>query len=171
MDSVYCSILMYDSLNKKPLENIMIGTLIQKWQDYIPYEQVPKVTSIGLLVLRIWVGATMALAHGLPKLQNFSVYVEKFADPFGFGAGFTLLVAVFAEFFCMILLILGLATRLATIAPIVTMATAILIIHAQDPWSKQEFGMLYLIPFVVLAITGPGRYSIDHGIRRKLEEA
>ena len=66
----------------------------------------------------------------------------------------------------MILMILGLATRLSMIAPIITMVTAVFIVHVQDPFAKQEFGLLYLIPFVVIAIAGPGKFSVDEGIRR-----
>jgi putative oxidoreductase len=36
------------------------------------------------------------------------------------------------------------------------------IIHADDPWQKKEFALMYAVPFLTLIFTGPGRYSIDH---------
>ena len=41
------------------------------------------------------------------------------------------------------------------------MLVAIFIIHGDDPWKKQEFATLYLIPYIALAFSGGGRYSVD----------
>lgn len=68
---------------------------------------------------------------------------------------------MFAEFFCSLALALGLATRAALIPLIITMATAVLMIHGGDPFAKQEHALLYLVPYVAILIAGPGRYSVD----------
>jgi putative oxidoreductase len=41
------------------------------------------------------------------------------------------------------------------------MWVAVFIIHADDPFGKQEFGLLYLIPYLTLYFTGPGKLSLD----------
>lgn len=115
----------------------------------------------GLLVLRVGIGLLMALGHGWAKLSNFSAYSERFADPYGLGATLSLVLAIFAEFFCSLLIALGLFTRLATIPVIITMLTAVFIIHADDPYQKQELGLMYLIPLVSILIMGAGKYSFD----------
>ena len=43
----------------------------------------------------------------------------------------------------------------------VTMAVAAFMIHAADPFAKQEKALVFLIAFVALLLTGPGRYSLD----------
>ena len=121
----------------------------------------------GLLVLRIGVGALM-LTHGIPKLLKlFSGEEIMFADPFGFGMEFTLLLAVFAEFVCSLLIIIGLGTRLAVIPLIITMLTAFLIVHAEDPFQRKELAAFYFLVYVVIAITGAGKYSLDYYWQKK----
>ena len=86
----------------------------------------------------------------------------KFADPYGLGATVSLALAVFAEFFCSLLVVTGTFTRLATIPLIVTMLTAFLLIHGADPFPRKELALMYLVPFVTLFVTGPGRFSVDY---------
>lgn len=107
------------------------------------------------------------LTHGLPKFDKLLAGNVQFADPFGIGQGASLLLTVFAEAGCSILLILGLCTRLATIPLIVTMLVAIFYAHAADPFGKKELAFIYLIIFTGFMILGPGKYSIDNMIGGK----
>ncbi|AWO00247.1 DoxX family protein [Chitinophaga alhagiae] len=116
------------------------------------------------LVLRLVFGGLIAYRHGWPKLMNFSQYSTQFADPFGIGKSASLGLTVFAELFCGILLVLGLVTRLATIPLIICMSVIIFMIHRTDGWGKQEMPVLFLAAFVVILITGSGKYSIDSAI-------
>ena len=47
------------------------------------------------------------------------------------------------------------------------MLVAAFVIHADDPWSKQEFALLYALPFVALIIGGAGRFSLDGRLRQR----
>ena len=107
------------------------------------------------------------ITHGLPKLTNMLAGTSKFGDPFGMGSNLSLGLTVFAEFVCSILLILGLATRLALIPQIITMAVAAFVVHATDPFGKKEMALLYLVVLVALFIMGPGKYSVDNAIGGK----
>jgi putative oxidoreductase len=120
----------------------------------------PLALDFGLLILRIGTGAVL-LTHGWPKLAEFAKRAPKFADPYGLGSEVSLGLAVFAEFFCSILIILGWFTRLAVVPLIITMATIVLIVHGNDPFAKKELAIMFLIPFLTLFFTGPGKYSID----------
>jgi len=122
--------------------------------------------SVGLLVLRVGVGLMMAFGHGWGKLVGFAERADRFADPFGLGSSVSLSLAVFAEFFCSLALALGLFTRAAVVPLIVTMLTAALIIHGDDPFGRKEMALIYLAPFVTILITGPGRYSLDRLFKR-----
>lgn len=114
-----------------------------------------------LLILRVAVAGFM-LTHGLPKLSKLMAGGEiQFADPFGLGQGASLGLTAFAEAICSFLIILGLATRLATIPLIIAMSVAAFIAHADDPFAKKEMALLYLLIFITLAILGPGKYSVD----------
>ena len=116
--------------------------------------------SLGLLILRAGLGATM-LTHGYPKFRNLIAGEFKFGDPIGLGVELSFTLTVFAEFLCSILLILGLGSRLATIPLIITMLVAWLAVHINDPFGSQEKAVMYLIAFIALLLTGPGKYSLD----------
>lgn len=129
---------------------------------------------IGLLILRIAVGCFM-MRHGLQKLEMLMGDGPiQFADPLGIGDAATLYLAIFAELICSFLIIIGLATRIATIPLIITMLVAVLIIHAADPIDNKELPSLYLVIYVVLTLTGAGKYSVDYlisGRRREVHYA
>lgn len=121
---------------------------------------------VGLLAFRVMVSAMM-LTHGWPKLERLVAGGElNFPDPLGVGSFFSLLLVVFAEFLCSLFVILGLATRLSLIPQIITMAVAVFVVHAGDVFAKKEMGLLYLAAYVLLLITGPGRYSADRLFRK-----
>ncbi|MGV3525148.1 MAG: DoxX family protein [Candidatus Sericytochromatia bacterium] len=123
--------------------------------------------SLGLLILRLSVGGLM-LTHGLPKLLNFGEMLTKFADPIGLGVPLSLILAVGAEVGCSLLLILGLATRLAAFPLMFTMAVAFFLVHGADPLGEKELPLLYLLSYLSLMLTGPGRFSLDHLIAQRL---
>lgn len=122
--------------------------------------------SLALLLLRVGISAFM-LTHGLAKLGKFSQPGPvEFGDPLHVGPTASLGLAVFAEVVCSVLLILGLATRLATIPLIITMVVAVLVVHQADSFGDKELALLYLLAYVVLFLTGPGKYSVDQRLQR-----
>lgn len=117
--------------------------------------------SLGLLILRLGVGGMMLFGHGWDKLAHFSEKTAMFPDPIGLGSATSLTLVTFAEFFCALAIIFGLATRFAAIPLVVNMLVAALIFHAGDPWPKKELTLLYATPFVTLLLAGGGKYSLD----------
>jgi putative oxidoreductase len=116
---------------------------------------------ILILIIRVAIGGFM-LTHGIGKFENlFSAEEIKFGDPIGIGKSVSLSLTVFAEVFCSILLILGLATRLAVIPLIITMVTAAFVINITQGFAKQEMALLYLLTYITLFVTGSGKYSFD----------
>lgn len=124
---------------------------------------------LGLLVLRLSVGALM-LTHGWPKYSGFATKAETFADPIGFGPKTSLALAIGAELGCSLLLIVGLFTRFAAVPLAFTMGVAAFVVHANDPFAKQEFALLYMAAYVTLLFAGAGRFSID-GLRARNRSA
>ena len=117
---------------------------------------------LGLLILRIWFGLEMAFVHGWPKLMKVFSGDMTFADPLGLGMGVSLVLAVFGEFICGILIAAGFFTRLACIPFMITILVAAFITYGDDGWGKMALPLMYVVAGVVLLITGPGRYSADH---------
>lgn len=122
-------------------------------------------TSIGLLLLRLGAGGTMAV-HGIQKLAKFGELKGGFPDPLGIGHLPSLVSAIGTELGCSVLVIVGLATRLAAIPVVFTMAVAAFLVHGDDPWAKKELAVLYGLVFLALVFTGAGRYSVDGRDRR-----
>jgi putative oxidoreductase len=122
---------------------------------------------LGLLLLRVASGGFMAYSYGWGKLQGILEGDLGFADPIGIGEVPSLFLTVFAEFVCGILVALGLFTRLALVPLLITMGVAVFIIHAEDPFSKQELGLLFLIPYLTLFLTGAGKFSLDKAMGGK----
>jgi putative oxidoreductase len=124
--------------------------------------------NFALLLLRIGIGCFM-LVHGLPKLQTLVAGgTITFPDPIGAGVIPSLILAVFAEVICSILLILGLATRLAVIPLMITMLVAIFIIHVPDGFQKQELPSHFLLVYFFLLLAGSGKYSLDYFISSRV---
>jgi putative oxidoreductase len=123
---------------------------------------------LGLLVLRVWLGLSMLLLHGWPKVEKYAGLSEGFPDPLGVGPAMSLNLAIFAEVFCALLLVVGLAARLAALPLVVTMAVAFFVVHGGvlTGEGNGEMAFVYLAGFVALFIAGPGRHSFDHLILR-----
>jgi putative oxidoreductase len=114
----------------------------------------------ALLLLRLGVGLLM-LKHGYDKISNFSTLQEKFMNVMHMGSTVSLILVIFAEFFCAILLILGLFTRFACIPLIIEICIALFMVHHGNFTGKGEVDALYLTGFITLLFAGPGRISID----------
>lgn len=121
--------------------------------------------NVGLFILRIGVGILM-IHHGYDKLVHFQEYAGKFINFMGLGASVSLSLAIFAEFFCSIFLMLGLFTRLAVIPLVIDMAVAVTIAHKSDVFGNGERGSLFFLIFLTVLILGPGRISIDGMINK-----
>lgn len=115
---------------------------------------------LAVLILRIFSGAFI-MTHGIPKVQKILAGDLGFVDPIGLGPEVSLVLTAFAEAVCGLLVLLGLGTRWATIPLIITMAVAGLIHHAADPFGGKEKPLLFLLIFVVLLLTGGGKYALD----------
>lgn len=113
-----------------------------------------------LLILRI-LSTGFMFTHGMPKLERLLSGNMRFGDPIGLGPEMSLVLATGAEVGCATLVLVGFATRLATIPLIFTMLVAAFIAHGDDPFSKMELPLLYVLLYVTLLVLGAGRYSVD----------
>lgn len=121
--------------------------------------------SIAVLIIRVAFGC-MLITHGWGKLANFTTIAPNFM-----GGALGLSLAVFAEFFCAMGIVVGLLYRLALIPLIINMFVAFFIAHKGVLVGEHngELAFLYLAVFVSLFIIGTGKYAIDRFLVKKSE--
>ncbi|UFP96023.1 DoxX family protein [Gloeobacter morelensis] len=122
---------------------------------------------VGLLVLRVFAGLTMA-SHGLGKVPPDAGLVETVAS-LGFAAPvFFAWSAGLAELVGGILLAVGLLTRPAAAAILFTMLVAGFILHGSQPFAEKELALLYAAVSFAFLLAGAGRFSLDGWIGERL---
>jgi putative oxidoreductase len=133
-------------------------------QKFLQLDFIPRSADFGLLVLRVWLGAAMAVLHGWGK----AVALFSGKNPFehaiiGIPPWPAFILATVAEFVAAIFVIIGLWTRFAALWLIVTMAVAFFVAHGaklSGPGSG-EIAFLYLGGFLVILFAGAGKFSVD----------
>ncbi|CAI3810739.1 hypothetical protein GLGCALEP_06371 [Pseudomonas sp. MM221] len=123
--------------------------------------QSPTLTATGLLFMRVMAALLLLFIHGLPKLLNWSGELQTIEDPFGLGAPLTLGLAVFAEVVCPLLLLLGIAARLACLPVLAVLLVALAVVHPDWTLEQGQFAWLLVVLYGGLALTGPGAYSVS----------
>lgn len=111
--------------------------------------------------VRVFVGLTMAIAHGFGKLPPPEMMVNSLGE-MGFPApGLMAWCAAIAEVIGGLFLAVGFLTRPAAFFIGFTMLIAGFVIHAADPFQTKELALLYLAISLVFVAKGPGAYSMD----------
>jgi len=116
---------------------------------------------LGLLFLRASGGLFLLWVHGLPKLLDYGEQLKVIEDPFHLGANVTLLLAIFAEVLCPLLIIAGVLVRLACLPILSVLLIAMLVVHPEWTLLEGQFGWLLLIIFTSILIAGPGRLALN----------
>jgi len=115
---------------------------------------------LGLLVLRVTFSVFLLL-HGIEKIEVLLDSGGKFPDPIGLGSTLSLILVLFAEVVCTILIIIGFKVRWASIPPIIMMLVAVFVVHKGAPIMERELAVLYLLAFSSIGVLGAGNYGID----------
>jgi len=123
--------------------------------------------NLGLLLLRVGVSFSLIYAHGHGKFMGFLGGSDQFPDPLGVGSRLSLGLAGFAEFICAIAVAVGFMTRWATVPIIILFAVAYFMIHGGDPFGEKEKAFLFLVAYVAILFTGPGRISFDNYLAKR----
>lgn len=122
--------------------------------------------NLGLTLLRLFAGLAMAFGHGLGKLPPGQGLIDRTAQ-MGFPVpGAFAWAAALSEFLGGIFLALGLFTRVSGFFIAAVMLTALLGVHAADPFAQQEKAFLFLFIAIAFLIKGSGDWSIDAFLRK-----
>jgi putative oxidoreductase len=130
---------------------------------------------LGLLAIRLIIGVVFLYhgsqklfgAFGGPGLQGFSGYLASLGVP---APGVNAVLAGLAEFLGGAAMLLGLLTRLAAIPMVVTMAVAIITVHAKGfnaATGGMEYPLTLLVVVLGLGLTGAGGLSLDALLARR----
>ena len=118
-----------------------------------------------MLVIRLALGI-LIMSHGYDKLVHFNQMKTEFYNFLNLGTSVSLILCIFAEFFCALFIVIGLFTRVMALPLVINMLVIIFKVHAHDFFGTAEKGSLYLAGFLVLLLCGPGKVSVD-GIASK----
>ena len=127
-----------------------------------------KVVSLLILAVRVFFGI-LFFTHGVSKLMNFNYLVDSYPDVLGFGSYMSLMVTIFCEFCCSMFLVAGLLQRIVLLPMIAAMAVAFFDVH-DAVFPEGELAFIYMIVFLMLFFTGPGRYSVDYLLVKKFNK-
>jgi putative oxidoreductase len=116
---------------------------------------------LGIALIRIGFGLSLAFAHGLGKISHPDQFVGGltqggFPLPALFGWA-----AILSEFAGGLLLALGLLARPAAAFVAATLGVAAFHVHAADPYQRKELALAYVIVALAVLVAGPGRFSLD----------
>ncbi|MGF1645234.1 MAG: DoxX family protein [Thiotrichales bacterium] len=111
---------------------------------------------------------------GIEKLRGenwFEGIRDQFPFPFSvLPAEWSWQIATWTEILAPIALVLGLGTRFASVSLIILTIVAWISVHAGNGYNVCDNGfklpLVYLIMFVPLLLTGPGKLSLDHWLGR-----
>ena len=138
-----------------------------KTEEYVSNLQIsfpmkPDGTAISLLLLalRLLFGGLL-LSHGMQKWTNFDSMSASFPDPLGVGHSISLGLAIFGG--------ACLFHRFYIRGPLSACddphdfyhGNGFFVIHGNDPFSLKELAFIYLVVFILMYITGPGKFSLD----------
>jgi putative oxidoreductase len=124
---------------------------------------------LALLLLRVWLGLAMFWLHGWGKLSNLIGGTSKFPDVIGIGQIPSLILVIFAEVVCALLLVAGVYTRFCALMLAITMGVAFFIAHGaklSGP-GNGELAFIYLAGFIALVVAGGGRFGFDRKLGAK----
>lgn len=121
----------------------------------------------ALLLFRIGVSLELIFAHGLKKVGIGVATAEQIPNPLQLPASLNNTMAIAANLFFPLLVILGLFTRLSVLPILAVTLTGYFVLHWHDPLLVKDIPYMYSLCFLLLFITGAGRFSIDHRIAER----
>ena len=124
----------------------------------------PISTSLGLFVLRVAAGASLAYLHGWAKFHDPDMKSKFFSGVEGMGlpgGHYMAWAAIVAELVGGALLAAGFLTRVWAFMIAGVMGVAIFKVHLHQGWAAMEPAILYGGIAIAFLCGGPGRFSID----------
>ena len=129
-------------------------------------------SDIGILILRVFPGFAMFLNHGMSKISAGTAKWERLGNALTDLIGFESLkiffgfMASYAESLGALFIMVGLLTRVSSFLLFFTMIVASLKHYFEGEFSELAF--VYGCICFALIISGPGKYSVDNILKKKI---
>jgi putative oxidoreductase len=120
------------------------------------------VNNVALLIFRILLSIELFRVHGLKKFRLENGQKEHVPNPLHLPERLNGLVATFSDTVVPVLVIPGIATRLAILPTIGVTAIGYFVVHRNDPVEIRDVPFMYTLCFLFLLAVGPGTYSLDN---------
>ena len=118
---------------------------------------------LALLLLRTLVSFSLFYKHGIEKITGFSNMQTHFPDPLHIGATPGLMFALITDGICSLLIIFGIATRLAALLIVINLMVIFILLHSGSfAEGHAELVYVYLSSFLCILFAGAGKYSLDN---------
>jgi putative oxidoreductase len=128
----------------------------------------PPSIDLALLVLRVSIGLSLFLKHGVEKLTGFSQMATHFPDPIHIGPVPSLAFALVSDGICSVLIMLGAGTRLAALIVVINLSVVFSVMHGFNLYDPHgELVYVYLGGFLTLLFAGGGRFSLDAKLQQQ----
>ncbi|WP_308992424.1 DoxX family protein [Mariniflexile litorale] len=122
----------------------------------------------ALLFFRIIVSLELIIVHGFKKIGIGVEVSEMVPNPLGLPEGINEFLAISANIGFPVFIILGVFTRLSVLPILAVTLTGYFILHAHDALLIKDVPFMYSVFFLFILIIGPGKYSIDAFIHKKI---
>jgi len=117
--------------------------------------------NLATFLLRCCFAFLICLNHGVPKLAHFGEWQHNFYNFLHLGQPLSLILSIFAEVFCAMLLVLGIFSRLVAFVLVVDTFVAAFIFHHGQPIKNFEDALIFFTGFLLIVLVGPGKWSVD----------
>ena len=124
--------------------------------------------NLSMLVFRVLVSAELMAAHGLKKIGIGVANAEHVPNPLHLPDALNLAFATSANLFFPVFVMLGFFTRLAVLPILAVTLTGYFILHWNDSLLEKDAPFMYSAVFLLILVLGPGKYSIDYFINRRI---
>ncbi|MCS4167731.1 MULTISPECIES: DoxX family protein [Sphingobacterium] len=125
--------------------------------------------NIAILIFRVLFAWELLTVHGLKKIQRGpQAEPEHIPNPLQLPEKLNAAVAQFADTIVPFFIALGLFGRLALLPTIGVTAVGYFVVHRHDSREVRDIPFMYTLCLLLLLLTGPGTYSIDHYIYQLL---
>lgn len=127
----------------------------------------PWMVGTWTVILRVALGMLLVY-HGSSKVFDGTAGMTEKLTSYGWPlAGFQAFLATYTEFLGGVLLIVGLFTRPAAIMSIGLFSIIVFVFFMNDPFSKKELPVVFLLLSMLVFFFGPGRVSVDYYLFKK----
>jgi putative oxidoreductase len=122
----------------------------------------------GMLLLRAAASLEIALVHGFKKIGVGVAQAENIPNPLHLPDVFNNAFAIAANIIFPFFVLIGFFTRVSTLPTLAVTLTGYFVVHWNDALPEKDTPFIYSLIFLIILILGPGKYSIDNSICKKL---